>query len=286
MDEIGRGTSTFDGMALAAAIARELVEKNRCLTLFATHYFELTQLAEQHAEIANVHVAAARGARQGRVPARGARRAGEPELRARRRAARRRAGARSCAARARCSRNSRSARSARARSSTCSRRADRRRRRRPFAGIDAAAHAPARDSTSTRSRRARRTLLLDRAAAGLAASPRQLSACSVSLNAAPRVPRHVVRATGEELRHARGVGVRQFLGLAASHLDHARCRSAGRSPASGWLPSSTAMPSAISRDREDTPAVLAVRPRPRRACRPRRLAELLAPASAARSAGS
>ena len=59
MDEIGRGTSTFDGMALAAAIARELVEKNRCLTLFATHYFELTQLAEQHGEVANVHVAAA-----------------------------------------------------------------------------------------------------------------------------------------------------------------------------------------------------------------------------------
>ncbi len=59
MDEIGRGTSTFDGMALAAAIARELVERNRCLTLFATHYFELTQLAEQHAEVANVHVAAA-----------------------------------------------------------------------------------------------------------------------------------------------------------------------------------------------------------------------------------
>ena len=59
MDEIGRGTSTFDGMALAGAIGRELVEKNRCLTLFATHYFELTQLAEQHAEVANVHVAAA-----------------------------------------------------------------------------------------------------------------------------------------------------------------------------------------------------------------------------------
>ena len=59
MDEIGRGTSTFDGMALAASIARELVEKNRAMTLFATHYFELTQLAEQHPEIANVHVAAA-----------------------------------------------------------------------------------------------------------------------------------------------------------------------------------------------------------------------------------
>jgi DNA mismatch repair protein MutS len=62
MDEIGRGTSTFDGMALAAAIARELVERNRCLTLFATHYFELTQLAEQHPDIANVHVAAAEAA--------------------------------------------------------------------------------------------------------------------------------------------------------------------------------------------------------------------------------
>jgi DNA mismatch repair protein MutS len=59
MDEIGRGTSTFDGLALAAAIAHELVETNRCWTLFATHYFELTQLAETVPEVANVHVAAA-----------------------------------------------------------------------------------------------------------------------------------------------------------------------------------------------------------------------------------
>ncbi|HYS13725.1 MAG TPA: DNA mismatch repair protein MutS [Burkholderiaceae bacterium] len=59
MDEIGRGTSTFDGLALAASIARELVERNRSLTLFATHYFELTQLAETAADVANVHVAAA-----------------------------------------------------------------------------------------------------------------------------------------------------------------------------------------------------------------------------------
>jgi DNA mismatch repair protein MutS len=59
MDEIGRGTSTFDGLALAAAIARELVERNRCYTLFATHYFELTQLADTLPEVANVHVAAA-----------------------------------------------------------------------------------------------------------------------------------------------------------------------------------------------------------------------------------
>ncbi|MFN9480731.1 MAG: DNA mismatch repair protein MutS, partial [Betaproteobacteria bacterium] len=59
MDEIGRGTSTFDGLALAGAIAHELAERNRCCTLFATHYFELTQLAEQLPAVANVHVAAA-----------------------------------------------------------------------------------------------------------------------------------------------------------------------------------------------------------------------------------
>jgi len=58
MDEIGRGTSTFDGLALAFAIARHLVEKTRAWTLFATHYFELTRLAEEHAECANVHLGA------------------------------------------------------------------------------------------------------------------------------------------------------------------------------------------------------------------------------------
>ncbi len=56
MDEIGRGTSTFDGLALAFAIARQLVEKTRCWTLFATHYFELTRLAEDHPTCANVHL--------------------------------------------------------------------------------------------------------------------------------------------------------------------------------------------------------------------------------------
>jgi DNA mismatch repair protein MutS len=56
MDEIGRGTSTFDGLALAWAIARHLIEKNRSLTLFATHYFELTRLAEEFREAANVHL--------------------------------------------------------------------------------------------------------------------------------------------------------------------------------------------------------------------------------------
>ncbi len=56
MDEIGRGTSTFDGLSLAWAIARHLVERNRCATLFATHYFELTRLGEEFREVANVHL--------------------------------------------------------------------------------------------------------------------------------------------------------------------------------------------------------------------------------------
>jgi DNA mismatch repair protein MutS len=58
MDEIGRGTSTFDGMALAFAILRHLIDKNRCLTLFATHYFELTRLSHEYSELANVHLGA------------------------------------------------------------------------------------------------------------------------------------------------------------------------------------------------------------------------------------
>jgi DNA mismatch repair protein MutS len=56
VDEIGRGTSTFDGLALAYAIARHLAEAVRCYTLFATHYFELTQLAGTLANVANVHL--------------------------------------------------------------------------------------------------------------------------------------------------------------------------------------------------------------------------------------
>ncbi|GGP19226.1 DNA mismatch repair protein MutS [Silvimonas iriomotensis] len=56
MDEVGRGTSTFDGLALAWAIARALIEKNRAYTLFATHYFELTRLAQDYPQVANVHL--------------------------------------------------------------------------------------------------------------------------------------------------------------------------------------------------------------------------------------
>lgn len=56
LDEIGRGTSTFDGLALAWAVAKQLLEKNRSYTLFATHYFELTRIAEECKQAANVHL--------------------------------------------------------------------------------------------------------------------------------------------------------------------------------------------------------------------------------------
>jgi len=56
LDEIGRGTSTFDGLALAWAVARHLVAATRAFTLFATHYFELTQLANEFKQLANVHL--------------------------------------------------------------------------------------------------------------------------------------------------------------------------------------------------------------------------------------
>jgi DNA mismatch repair protein MutS len=56
MDEIGRGTSTFDGLSLAWACAVELATRIHAFTLFATHYFELTTLPEEHPGIANVHL--------------------------------------------------------------------------------------------------------------------------------------------------------------------------------------------------------------------------------------
>ena len=56
MDDVGRGTSTFDGLALAWAIANHLVKTNKSLSLFATHYFEMTRLALEYKEVANVHL--------------------------------------------------------------------------------------------------------------------------------------------------------------------------------------------------------------------------------------
>jgi DNA mismatch repair protein MutS len=56
MDEIGRGTSTYDGMSLAWAAASHIARSLRCFTLFATHYFELTALAETTPGVANVHL--------------------------------------------------------------------------------------------------------------------------------------------------------------------------------------------------------------------------------------
>jgi len=56
MDEVGRGTSTYDGLALARAAAAHLAAASRAFTLFATHYFELTALAGEYPGIANVHL--------------------------------------------------------------------------------------------------------------------------------------------------------------------------------------------------------------------------------------
>ncbi|MGK0524625.1 MAG: DNA mismatch repair protein MutS [Pseudomonadales bacterium] len=58
MDEVGRGTSTFDGLSLAWATAEHLAKEIRCYTLFATHYFELTQLADDLELAVNVHLTA------------------------------------------------------------------------------------------------------------------------------------------------------------------------------------------------------------------------------------
>ena len=63
MDEIGRGTSTFDGLALASAIATQLHDRTQAFTLFATHYFELTAFPATHHAAQNVHVSAAEAGR-------------------------------------------------------------------------------------------------------------------------------------------------------------------------------------------------------------------------------
>jgi len=58
MDEVGRGTSTFDGLSLAWACADNLARETKAFTLFATHYFELTSLPEQTTSVFNVHLTA------------------------------------------------------------------------------------------------------------------------------------------------------------------------------------------------------------------------------------
>lgn len=58
MDEVGRGTSTFDGLAIAHAVAGHLLQKNKSFSLFATHYFELTRLPETCAAAVNMHLSA------------------------------------------------------------------------------------------------------------------------------------------------------------------------------------------------------------------------------------
>ena len=65
MDEIGRGTSTFDGLALAGGIASHLHDKSQSFTLFATHYFELTEFPMKHRQAMNVHVSAAESSASG-----------------------------------------------------------------------------------------------------------------------------------------------------------------------------------------------------------------------------
>jgi DNA mismatch repair protein MutS len=58
MDEVGRGTSTFDGLSLAWSCAEYLAREVKAFTLFATHYFELTSLPERESGVANVHLTA------------------------------------------------------------------------------------------------------------------------------------------------------------------------------------------------------------------------------------
>ena len=67
MDEIGRGTSTFDGLALASGIAAHLHDKAKAFTLFATHYFELTEFPATHHAAVNVHVSAVEGGGKGNI---------------------------------------------------------------------------------------------------------------------------------------------------------------------------------------------------------------------------
>ena len=81
MDEIGRGTSTFDGLALASGIAAHLHDKTQAFTLFATHYFELTEFPGQAPRRGERACERRRVRRRHRVPARDPARPGQPQLR-------------------------------------------------------------------------------------------------------------------------------------------------------------------------------------------------------------
>ena len=81
LDEIGRGTATFDGLSIAWATIEHLHEHNRCRALFATHFHELTALAAQAAAAVQRHRAGEGMAGRGRVPARGGAGRGRPQLR-------------------------------------------------------------------------------------------------------------------------------------------------------------------------------------------------------------
>ena len=81
LDEIGRGTATFDGLSIAWATIEHLHENNRCRTLFATHFHEMTALAAKLHAAAQRHDAGEGMAGRRRVPARSRRRRGRPLLR-------------------------------------------------------------------------------------------------------------------------------------------------------------------------------------------------------------